>query len=227
MAFFVRRKWAHLLEKPSTQRIWMTVYSDMMTNLMLFFLMLYGVTRLSSMTQTNLVKGLQDAVRGVKEEQRPQATRVLEEVAKKLEEHVAARGARGESDASYVEVDEKRINLMLGAPVVFESGSAGLVALARETLHPVAQLIKDIPNAIVVEGHTDDIAIQHSSYHSNWELSVARAFAVIDYFIRAEGLDPRRFSAGGYGEFRPLYSNETEDGRQKNRRIEISIVKLE
>lgn len=224
MAFFVRRKWSHLLDKPNTQRIWMTIYSDMMTNLMLFFLMLYGVTRLSSMTQTNLVKGLQDAVSGVKEEHRSQATKVLEAVAKKLEAHVASSPG---SDASYVEVDEKRINLLLGTPVVFEPGSARLLPQARTALHPVAELIKDIPNAIVVEGHTDDIPIQHSFYRSNWELSVARAFAVIDYFIRVEGLDPRRFSAGGYGEFKALYSNEAEEGRRKNRRIEISIVKLE
>jgi chemotaxis protein MotB len=80
-------------------------------------------------------------------------------------------------------------------------------------------------NPVVVEGHTDNVPISSKKYRSNFELSAARAFSVINYFINTEKMSPEKFSTFGYGEYRPVSSNDTEEGRAKNRRIEINIIR--
>lgn len=79
-------------------------------------------------------------------------------------------------------------------------------------------------NTIIAEGHTDNVPIHTQQYNSNWELSSARSFSVIYYFIN-KGMAPGRLVAHGLGEFRPAYSNETETERARNRRIEITVVR--
>ena len=74
------------------------------------------------------------------------------------------------------------------------------------------------------EGHTDNIPISSGTYKSNWELSTARAITVLRYFIETKGFDPTRFSATGYGEYKPLVDNSTEENRAINRRVDILIV---
>jgi chemotaxis protein MotB len=75
-----------------------------------------------------------------------------------------------------------------------------------------------------IEGHTDNIPIARSGWKSNWELSSARALAVLHYLEKEEKISPERLSAIGYGEFQPVASNDTKDGRQANRRVEIVIM---
>lgn len=76
----------------------------------------------------------------------------------------------------------------------------------------------------MVQGHTDNIPISSGTYKSNWELSTSRAVNVVKYFIETKGFDPTRFSATGYGEYRPLVDNATEENRAINRRVDILIV---
>jgi len=118
------------------------------------------------------------------------------------------------------------VRIMLADPVLFDLGESELKPFAIPVLHQVAGLLKDIPNAVVVEGHTDDRPIIGAKFRSNWELSAARAFSVIRYFIEEENIKPERLSALGYGEHRPLYPNDTEENRARNRRIEINIVRI-
>ncbi|PIQ87934.1 MAG: hypothetical protein COV73_01520 [Candidatus Omnitrophica bacterium CG11_big_fil_rev_8_21_14_0_20_43_6] len=75
-----------------------------------------------------------------------------------------------------------------------------------------------------MEGHTDNVPISKSGWKSNWELSTARALSVLHYLAGEQGVSPERLSAIGYGEYRPLASNETADGRKQNRRVEIVIL---
>ena len=75
-----------------------------------------------------------------------------------------------------------------------------------------------------IEGHTDNVPITRSGWKSNWELSAARSMSVLHYLIDNQGLEPNRLSATGYGEFHPVDSNDTKEGRQKNRRVEIVIL---
>jgi chemotaxis protein MotB len=113
---------------------------------------------------------------------------------------------------------------MMKNPVLFNSGSYELKDESQVILHELAVILRGLNNAIIVEGHTDDVPILGSNM-SNWELSDHRAEAVIRYFVNEERLSPERFAAAGYGEFQPLASNDTEENKSKNRRIEIVIVR--
>jgi chemotaxis protein MotB len=87
----------------------------------------------------------------------------------------------------------------------------------------VATTLEPLDVAVRIEGHTDDTPIRTAKYSSNWELSTARASAVVARFI-AQRMDPRRLSAAGYGEFHPRASNATADGRASNRRVDVIVI---
>lgn len=115
-----------------------------------------------------------------------------------------------------------RVEVQLSSKMLFSSGSASLALEARKALRDIAIIIRPLDNEIMVEGHTDDIPISTQAFPSNWELSSSRAAAVVDYMSR-EGVDPSRMAAIGYGEFRPISSNDTPEGRAKNRRVTLVL----
>ena len=125
-----------------------------------------------------------------------------------------------------VEMLEKGLTITFVAEVLFDSGKAHLRKDSFEKLDKVAKVlnttVKDL--SIGVEGHTDNIPIKYSGWTSNWELSSARAMSVLHYLIDNQAVEPVRLSATGYGEYRSVTSNETPEGRQKNRRVEIVIL---
>ncbi|ROR34949.1 flagellar motor protein MotD [Inmirania thermothiophila] len=107
--------------------------------------------------------------------------------------------------------------------VLFPSGSARLAPQAEAVLERVAAILRPHPNPIHVEGHTDDVPIRNDLFPSNWELSAARAASVVHLFARA-GVAPERMAAIGYGEYRPVAANDTEEGRARNRRVVIVVL---
>ncbi len=112
--------------------------------------------------------------------------------------------------------------------VLFDLGDTKIKPEMKEILNEVAGVLKQYPDRqIVVEGHTDDLAIQTTKLPSNWELSALRATAVVKYLVTEKGLDPSRFSAAGYGEYQPLVPNISEANRRLNRRVDIIITKLD
>ena len=199
--------------------IWLTIYSDLMTNLMLFFLMLFGTSRMAADVQKTIHKSIQTEFSREKDI----FVKKEEESIKYMIEYVETKRLSG---FATVKVSEQRVRIMLANPVLFGLGEGELKPSAIPVLHQVARLLKDIPNAVLVEGHTDDRTITGGNFRSNWELSTARAFSVIRYFIEEENITPQRLSAVGYGEYRPLYPNDTEENRAKNRRIEINIIRI-
>jgi len=122
-----------------------------------------------------------------------------------------------------VENDARGIAIRLPDEMVFESGKAEILPQFRETLGKIAAILKEIPNHIQIEGHTDNVPISTPAFPSNWELSTARAVAILKALI-TESIDPNRLSAAGYGEFKPLMVNDTPEGRAKNRRVEIIVL---
>ena len=124
-----------------------------------------------------------------------------------------------------LEMAERGLVISFVAEVLFDSGKAKLRLEADETLAKVASVILDkvADREIGVEGHTDNEPIKRSGWKSNWELSTARATSVL-HSLEAHGIDPHRLVATGYGEYRPIDSNDTAAGRQKNRRVEIVIL---
>ncbi|MFH1618814.1 MAG: OmpA family protein, partial [bacterium] len=126
-----------------------------------------------------------------------------------------------------LEVFPNRIRLTFLDAILFDPGKAGLKPASIPHLKKLADVLVELPNLLQVEGHTDDRPMgPHSQYVSNWELSAARAFAVL-IFLTEAGVPPHRLSALGYGEYRPIQKNDTPEGRAANRRIEINIMRQE
>ena len=135
-----------------------------------------------------------------------------------LEQHLSS------SDAS-VGYDERGLVTRMLDQILFDSGKAELRWSANAVLDKVAQALKSVPDQPVgVEGHTDNVPIKHSGWADNKALSLARANAVIDYLTQKGGVDAASLTAIGYGEERPIASNGSPSGRQKNRRVEIIIM---
>lgn len=125
-----------------------------------------------------------------------------------------------------VEMGDRGLIITFVAEVLFASGKANLRSNALNKLAKVSRVlnttVRDLN--VGVEGHTDNIPIKHSGWKSNWELSSARAMSVVHYLIDEHGVDPVRLSATGYGEYHPIADNNTKEGRQRNRRVEIVIL---
>jgi len=115
------------------------------------------------------------------------------------------------------------IELEMNSELLFLSGEAALSKKAQPALEKIAEVINALPNAINVEGHTDNIPIDTLKFPSNWDLSSARATSVVQEFVK-EGINPTRLSAIGYGEFHPIGDNTVEEGRFKNRRVTLVLM---
>ena len=127
-------------------------------------------------------------------------------------------------DDVQVFVSAQTVQLTISSPVLFESGRAELKPDIGPFLEKLLEDLKHMKNTVIVEGHTDNIPIHTRRYDSNWELSTARAFSVIHFFLN-RGVSPERLVAHGFSEYRPLFSNNTEEARAKNRRIEVTILR--
>lgn len=150
---------------------------------------------------------------------RDQEKRELEAAKAELE-----RRLRGEKGVT-VGLEERGLVVTFVAEVLFDSGKAKIRPEAHDVLNKVAKVITDkvADRNIAVEGHTDNEPIKYSGWKSNWELSTARATSVLHY-LEDKGTAPKRLQATGYGEYRSVASNDTPEGRQKNRRVEIIIL---
>lgn len=131
-------------------------------------------------------------------------------------------------DAGQLEVVRRDGRMMLKLPdeILFPSGSKSLKKGGREALIEVAQVLKEVgaDREYIVAGHTDNVPVGRSSrFKNNWELSTARATTVVGLMID-QGVSPEQLAAAGFGEHDPIASNETPEGRQKNRRLEIILM---
>ena len=127
-------------------------------------------------------------------------------------------------DKVRIEVKSRGVVISLAEAGFFDSGQAEVKPKSISFLNKIADYLARLPNNIRVEGHTDDVPISTYRYPSNWELSTARATFIVSYLINTHHIDPRRLSAAGYGEFHPVDSNTTPEGRAHNRRVDIVIL---
>jgi len=125
-----------------------------------------------------------------------------------------------------LKMTERGLVITFLAEIFFDSGKNIILEEAKPTLDKVASVLntKVADSYIAVEGYTDNDPILHSVWTSNWELSSARALSVLHYLISSNNVNPKRLSAIGYGEHRPVISNATTEGKQQNRRVEIVIL---
>ena len=204
--------------------LWLVVLCDMMTNLMLFFLVMYVLTQQGPAAQREILRTFD-----VKELVEDPRSRKAGDVLKEFSEQDTApalsamlqRAGIG-SDAE-IEATEASIRVRLLNKVLFGSAEYKLAPGAQRTMALLARVLREIPNEVVVEGHTDDVPVVAGPYRSNWELSVARSYSVIERLVR-EGVPPRRLVAAGYGEYHPVAPNDAAS-RGRNRRVEIVILR--
>jgi chemotaxis protein MotB len=114
--------------------------------------------------------------------------------------------------------------ISLGEGGFFDSGYAEIKPEGRELLDIIAESLAPVGNQIRIEGHTDNVPIRNSKFPSNWELSSARASNVVRYIISQFGFKPELLSPAGFAEYRPVSSNDTEEGKSRNRRVDIVVL---
>jgi flagellar motor protein MotB len=191
--------------------LWLIVLADMMTNLMLFFLVMFAITL--------RVRGT-----GVK----TFAAADVVDTAHRAEAAAARDWGRGPEELRGLfpdtSVSEHEIRVRLKNQILFPSAMAALSPAAAEPIAKLARVLKDMTNTVVIEGHTDNVRLSKSPYQSNWELSVARSESVIEELVR-DGVPPERLVASGYGEFRPAAPNDSDENRARNRRVEVVILR--
>lgn len=170
-----------------------------------------------------------EQVRVIRETQEAQLARVKRQVETVSEEINRITKALEESfgPSLVVTQNHERLVLTLLGQVLFKSGEAELTPLGLKIMKQVGEVLATFPEKFIqVEGHTDNNPIGgllQRQFPSNWELSTARATTVLRYLIEQTGMDKKQFSAAGYADIRPVQSNETEEGRAKNRRVEIVL----
>jgi chemotaxis protein MotB len=140
-----------------------------------------------------------------------------------------AQSLKGEIEAGRIELSELkgRMIVKLKDKILFSSGSATIGKEGFAALTAVADALRKVQGKVIrVEGHTDSVPATGSAFASNWELSSARALAVVR-FLQDQGVDPTKLSGSGYGEYQPIAGNDTPEGRSLNRRIEIVLAEAE
>lgn len=147
----------------------------------------------------------------------------MEEIYMEVQAFLREAGLEGEVQLRW---EERGIVMELPERFLFDTGRAEIKPEFLPTLDLLAELLTGLKNQIIVEGHTDNVPISTFLYPSNWELSVARAVSVTRYLVEGHGLNPKRFVATGYGEHHPIDTNETSEGRARNRRVTIVISML-
>ncbi|MFP4661036.1 MAG: flagellar motor protein MotB [Halanaerobiales bacterium] len=217
---------------------WMTTFGDMMTLLLVFFVLLYSFSIMDLEKFEGFISALQSKLG------------VLEGGTTISDENRVSRGSQGQdfnpdnanfqkvmgelrqyideqelNDRVKLEVNERGLVVRLTGQILYDLGRAEIKSEGREVLNQVADSIIGVPNDVVVEGHTDDWPISTERFPSNWELSTTRATNVIRYFIEEHNINPARLSAAGYSEYRPLVDNETAIMRARNRRVEIVVLR--
>ncbi|MEA1928473.1 MAG: OmpA family protein [Candidatus Auribacterota bacterium] len=226
---------------------WITTYADMSTLLMTFFIILSTMLALNiditwvagteyiditpeyleetvEVDLTEDEKVLLKKIRELKQQQMRELAKISEmrKMAREIQQYIVDANL---TSFVRVEVSKWKLKIVPVAPFLFNPGGATLSPSGKEFVKLISQLFLISPTSKVrISGHTDNVPIHTRRYPSNWELSCARATSVMRYLIDSCGIDPEILSSVGYGPYQPLVPNDTEEGRAKNRRVEIEVI---
>lgn len=240
------------IEEPANADRWLVSYADFITLLFAFFVVMYAISSVNEgkyrvLADTMVAafntppKSMEPIQTGKPIEKISEDTRTAIGVPKpirvepprpvqshermKLIADVIKNDLQPLIDKDLIKVTHNNlwVEVEINTSILFSVGSAQLEEEADTPLLKLAQVIKDLPNYVDVEGHTDNLPIKTPVYPTNWELSAARAASVVHLFAK-QGVAPQRLSAIGYGEHRPAGDNNTIEGRRQNRRVKIVIL---
>ena len=216
-----------LSDQAPLQNRWLITFNDLITLLMVFFVLLFSMGHMDVNRFANFQNGLQSAM-GVMNSGRHGDEGLISDhqwtdgKAKEAQNEDTMK-ALPEADGLEAEYTRKGIKLTLNDRLLFQSGSARMTEQGVKLLQRIGAVIKPMKRQIRVEGHTDDLPIATERYPSNWELSAARAVNVVKFFAKQTGIAPELLSAAGYGSFKPKAANDSEAKRAANRRVEIIL----
>ncbi len=206
---------------------WMVTYGDLMSLLLTFFVLIASFSSIELAKFKQAIGSFLGAL-GVLESDRGRITysetlvsyqTSLNHSLEWLSWYIHLEGLE---DMVSVYKSKEGIRIRIGNPLLFDIGRAEVKPGAKKLLREIAFMLADLPCEVVVEGHTDDLPIHTDKFPSNWELSAIRAVNVVKVLMEY-GISPDRLAAVGYGEYRPLKANDSEEHRAMNRRAEILI----
>ena len=215
---------------------WLATFGDLMSLLLCFFVLLLSFSTMKQADFEKAVGSLQGAlgvlpgepiltspvklempiIKGDITEARPTIKEAKAEIEKEVE-------AEGQQENVEIIQSEEGITIRIKDNAVYESGKADIRPESLPLLNKIGGVIARLPNSVEIDGHTDDRPISNEEFPNNHWLSSGRALAVLDVFRGEVGIAPERLTAIGHGEFKPLVSNDTEENRAANRRVEIKI----
>lgn len=232
-------------EKELNNERWLLTYSDLITLLMAFFIIMYGMSQVDSQKYAELASALSVSMGGGKNivgttngaspltqtkvaidpntatnKQSEEDTK-LSNLKAQVDKYLSKSGLKGSVATS---IDERGLVISFKDSLFFDIGKAEIKPEFAQRLTEIGKILNRLDNYVRVEGHTDNVPIKNNEFASNWQLSAIRATNVAEMLINNSKIDPKRLSALGYGEYRPIASNGTDYGRRKNRRVDIILM---
>jgi chemotaxis protein MotB len=223
---------------------WLATYGDLVTLLLCFFILLFSmstvdnqkfkkvISALNSMGITgqsgSVTENVGDTISSLDIYNSIDIQEEMDDIYSKVKAMIESKGL---SQDINVEKVEAGVLLRFKNEILFDSGQAELKENARNTLEMLGEILRSYDKNIRIEGHTDNVPVNTSNnrFRSNWELSSARSISVVRYFTEdvpaEQRIDPKKFEVSGYGEYHPIAPNNSPQNKQKNRRIEITILK--
>ncbi len=223
---------------------WLITYADMITLLLVFFILMYTMSKIDAVRFDAIAHSLHkvmggqgailyDGAPGVSPGAYEPATELADEMLRRetqnllsVKEQVEAYlKEHGLQDKVTVELQDRGLLISFQDVVLFPLGKATLSEESAAIVRDIGGILSQLNNYIRVEGHTDSLPINTTVFPSNWELSTARASRVVRELIDSNAISPERLSATGFGEYRPKRPNDSEENRRYNRRVDIVILR--
>ena len=216
--------------------LWVVTFGDLMSLLMCFFVLLLSFSEMDR-KKYRMVSGSMAHAFGIQREkpvfESPKGQKMIARefdqaiVSTKIEESIRPiideiqNEYEELKDAVELEIGEDTVTIRMMGETTFDTGKSELHPAFRPLLKKIGAVLSQTKGEIIIAGHTDNIPLSGGLFGSNLGLSMARAGSVAEYLLRTTAIDPKRLSTMGFGEYRPLTSNDTVRGRRKNRRVEI------
>jgi len=227
---------------------WLATYGDLVTLLLCFFVLLFAMSTVDAKKFKAIVNSVNvsfaggssvgmledgDSIVNLHElpieeasEKEKKEEETMDEIYKEAKKIIASEGLDSEI---LVEKSERGVLLTFRDNILFDEGKAVLKTSVKDALHSFGNILRKYDKKVRIEGHTDNVPIKNGEFDSNWELSTARSISVVKYYTEElagnERISPTVFEVAGLGEYSPVAPNDTPENRQKNRRIEIIILK--
>lgn len=243
-----RRRKKPFISSETSSSGWIVTFSDLMTLLLTFFILLYSISTVSEAKFRQAAASLQSVLSGnpttvIFEDPAAGAETMpfdpmhqqplsnvsnavamdmkIRDMYEKIQKFIEDNQLNAEIDVTY---NAKGVLVNISEAVLFESGSAVIKTEGQLLLDTMSRLLNTMDNEVEVQGHTDNKPIRTEKYPTNWELSVDRAVQVTRYFIQHHQIEPQRLKAAGFAEFQPLVPNDTPEHMAQNRRVNLLII---